>query len=112
FSYPLYGRGLVNPVDDMHDDNAASHAELLATLTEQFKLHGFDMKFLIRAICNSEAYQRSSVSSADAASIDPELYSRRELRVMAPEQMYDSLTTILGAAGGKGGFKDKAGKKG
>jgi len=103
---------LVNPVDDMHDDNAATHPQLLATLTEQFKLHGFDIKYLVRAICNSEAYQRSSVSASDVAAIDPDLYTRREIRVMAPEQMYDSLTVILGAAGGKGEPKDKAGKKG
>jgi hypothetical protein len=112
FWYQLYGRGLVNPVDDMHDDNAASHPALLATLTEQFKLHEFDAKFLVRAICNSDAYQRSSVSKDDAASIDPENYSRREMRVMSPEQMYDSLTVILGAIG-KGDAKgDKAAKKG
>jgi hypothetical protein len=112
FWYQLYGRGIVNPVDDMHDDNAASHPELLATLTEQFKLNGFDMKYLIRSICMSQAYQRSSVSSADAASIDPELYSRREIRVMAPEQMYDSLAVVLGPAPkGDGGFA-KFGKKG
>jgi hypothetical protein len=104
FWYQLYGRGLVNPVDDMHDDNAATHPELLATLTEQFKLHGFDLKYLIKAICTSEAYQRSSVSLADAASIDPDLYSRREIRVMAPEQMYDSLAVILGPAPAGGGF--------
>jgi hypothetical protein len=112
FWYQLYGRGLVNPVDDMHDDNAASHPELLATLTEQFKLHDFDTKFIIRAICNSEAYQRSSVSAADLDTIDPELYGRREMRTMTPEQMYDSLVTILGNAQKGDAPKDKAAKKG
>jgi hypothetical protein len=112
FWYQAFGRGLVNPVDDMHDDNAASHPELLATLPEQFKLHDFDMKFLIRAIYNSEAYQRSSVSSADPGTIDPDLYSRRELRVMMPEQMFDSLTSVLGQAAAKGAKeKAKAAKK-
>lgn len=97
FWYQLFGRGLVNPVDDMHDDNAATHPELLATLTEQFKVNGFDLKYLIRAICNSEVYQRSSVLQADVAAIDPDVYSRREMRVLMPEQMFDSLATILGA---------------
>jgi hypothetical protein len=111
FWHQLYGRGIVNPVDDMHDDNTATHPELLATLTEQFKLHDFDIKHLIAAICNSEAYQRSSVSNADVASVDPELYTRRELRVLAPEQMFDSLTTILGAAK-RPAVRDKGAKKG
>jgi hypothetical protein len=97
FWYQLFGRGLVNPVDDMHDDNAASHPELLATLTEQFKLNGFDVKYLVRAICNSEVYQRTSATKLDPASLDADLYIRREMRVLSPEQMFDSLTTVLGA---------------
>lgn len=105
--FNMFGRGLVNPVDDMHEDNAATHPELLSTLTEQLKLNGFDAKYLIRAICNSEVYQRSSVSTVDAGSVDVDIYSRREIRVMNPEQMYDSLTTILGT-GAKGEAKEKA----
>jgi hypothetical protein len=112
FWHSYFGRGLVNPVDDMHDDNAATHPELLATLTEQFKLNEFDIKYLVRAICNSEAYQRSSVSSADAASVDLDVYSRRELRVLTPEQLFDSLTTVLGQAAKGGDPKDKTVKKG
>src|SRR5207253_2619541 len=79
---------------------------------EQFKLHQFDTKFLIRSICNSAAYQRSSVSSDDVASVDPDLYTRRDLRVMAPEQLYDSLVAVLGAAQKSDAPKDKAAKKG
>jgi Protein of unknown function (DUF1549)/Protein of unknown function (DUF1553) len=112
FWYQLMGRGLVNPVDDMHDDNAATHPELLATLTEQFKLNGFDTKYLIRAICNSEVYQRSSATKDDAGTIDLDLYSRREVRVLMPEQLFDSLTTILGTANAKVETKDKGAKKG
>lgn len=112
FWHQLFGRGIVNPVDDMHDDNAASHPELLATLTEQFKLHNFDVKFLVRTICNSEVYQRSSVSKEDAAQIDPELYIRRELRVLSPEQLYDSLAAVLGNAKPTDAPKGPAPKKG
>lgn len=112
FWYQAFGRGLVNPVDDMHDDNAATHPELLATLTEQMKLNGFDIKYLMRAICNSEAYQRSSVSKEDAATVDLDLYSRREMRVLTPEQMFDSLTAVLGAAAKTDQPKDKMAKKG
>ena len=112
FWHQLFGRGIVNPVDDMHDDNAATHPELLATLTEQFKLNSFDVKFLIRAICNSDVYQRTSVLKGDVASIDPDVYSRREMRVLTPEQMFDSLTTILGKGAARVEPKDRAQKKG
>jgi hypothetical protein len=112
FWHQMFGRGLVNPVDDMHDDNAASHPELLATLTEQLKLHNFDIKYLVRAICNSETYQRSSATKEELAAVDPDLYAQREMRVLMPEQLYDSLTQILGTANAKVEGKEKAKKKG
>ena len=52
-----FGRGLVNPVDDMHDGNPASHPELLQELADGFAA-GFDVKGLYRTVCNSAAYQR------------------------------------------------------
>jgi len=108
FWFQVFGRGLVHPVDDMHADNAASHPELLATLTEQLKLSNFDLKFLLRSICNSEAYQRSS-KSATEGSVDPDLYSQRLVRTLTPEQLYDSLATVLQSnEKGRGGEKNKA----
>ena len=50
----LFGRGFVNPVDDMHDENEPSHPELLDALARQFATTGeFDVKYLVRAICLS-----------------------------------------------------------
>src|SRR5581483_6055218 len=98
-----------NPVDDMHEDNSASHPALLAALTEQLKNSGFDLKHLLRAICNSETYQRSSRPVAGNES-DTELYSHMNIRVLTAEQLFDSLVTIVGANGK--GDKVKAGKKG
>ncbi len=56
----LFGRGIVNPVDDMHAANPPSHPELLDLLARQFAESGFDLKFLTRAIVSSRAYQRTS----------------------------------------------------
>src|SRR5262249_15060096 len=53
----FFGRGIVNPVDDMHDANAASHPVLLADLSQQFAASGFDLKYLARAITLSDTYQ-------------------------------------------------------
>ncbi|MCI0456240.1 MAG: DUF1549 and DUF1553 domain-containing protein [Gemmataceae bacterium] len=110
----FFGRGLVNPVDDMHEGNPATHPELLAALTEQFKRNNFDMKYLIRAIVNSEPYQRTS-RSVGGNETDTELLSHAAIRALTPEQLYDSLTRVVGTpAGGKGRFGKKApvGKKG
>jgi len=107
FWHQLFGRGIVNPVDDMHEDNAPSHPELLAALTEQLKANQFDLKYLIRAICNSESYQRTS-RPLDANKDDREFFSHRAVRVLSPEQLYDSIVTVLGQAPAKG---DRAAQK-
>ncbi len=107
----FFGRGLVNPVDDMHADNPASHPELLGALAEQFKTHNFDVKYLIRAIVLSDAYQRSS-RPAKGNELDSELFSHMPVKVMTPEQLYDSWTAVVGVPKKQAGFKNKAGKKG
>src|SRR5262249_45875389 len=53
----FFGRGLVHPVDDMHEANPPSHPELLELLSRRFVESGFDLKFLSRAILLSRAYQ-------------------------------------------------------
>src|SRR5439155_15355018 len=55
-----FGHGFVNPIDNMHDANPASHPELLQEMAHQFAANGFDLKYLIRAVCNSQTYQRTS----------------------------------------------------
>lgn len=93
----LFGRGLVHPVDDMHEGNTPSHPELLQDLTSAFVASGFDLKFLIRAICNSETYQRSSKPAGDTP-VDERLFASMAVKPMTAEQLYDSLTGILGTA--------------
>ena len=93
----MFGRGLVNPVDDMHEGNAPSHPELLQDLADTFVASNFDLKGLLRALALSEAYNRSSKPAPGAT---PELQSFAVMAVksLAPEQLYDSLTQVLGNA--------------
>src|SRR5205814_9705962 len=56
----LMGRGLVDPVDDMRETNPPSNPELLDALAKDFIEHKFDVKHLLRTICNSRVYQLSS----------------------------------------------------
>jgi hypothetical protein len=92
----FFSRGLVNPVDDLNENNKPSHPELFETLTQQFVRSGFDVKYLVRAICNTQAYQRSS-TPADQPSKEDVQYTSMTIKPMTSEQLYDSLTTILGA---------------
>ena len=100
FWYQLFGRGIVNPVDDMHEENVPSHPELLAALTEQFKTNGHDLKYLIKAICNSETYQRTS-RPVEGNRDDTAFFSHRAVRVLSPEQLYDSIVAVLGQSAPK-----------
>jgi hypothetical protein len=90
----LMGRGLVEPVDDMNEE--ATHPELLELLAGQFIASGFDLPHLLRAICLSETYQRTA---AGTEPVDPRLYQRMAVRVLTPEQLYDSLTAVIGEQG-------------
>src|SRR5579859_2785213 len=95
----LFGRGIVHPVDDMHEGNAPSHPQLLADLAGQFAANEFDVKYLLRALCNSRAYQRTSKPAGGNGEAGSELFANMAVKVMTPEQLYDSLTQVLGAPG-------------
>jgi hypothetical protein len=56
----LMGRGLVDPVDDMRETNPPSNPALLEALARDFITHQFDVRHLLRTICNSRVYQLSS----------------------------------------------------
>lgn len=104
------GRGLVEPVDDLRDDNPGTHPELLALLGEQFRLNGFDIHYLIRALALSEAYQRTS-RPLDANRDDTELYSHMAVRVMPPYVLGDSIQSVLRIGDPPPGSEQKAVKQ-
>ena len=91
----LFGRGIVNPVDDMIDEHEASHPELLTLLAADFTKSHFDVKHLTRAICLSEAYQRSSRPAASGDKAD-KLFAHMAVKVMMPQQLFDSLVSAIG----------------
>ncbi len=93
----FFGRGLVNPVDDMTDDNKGTHPELLSALSREFAESGFDLKHMIRGICNSKAYQRTS-KPLNSNVTDKTLYSHMAVRVMTPNQLFDSLEVVFALA--------------
>lgn len=99
----LFGRGFINPVDDMHDGNPESHPALLAALEYQFVAHDFDVKYLYRAVCNSETYQRTSRPAGNNLDAAPSLFARMPIKPLTGEQMFDSLTSLAGSGNAKAG---------
>jgi hypothetical protein len=86
----FFGVGIVDPVDDLNDQNPPSHPELLDELARQFTLNHYDLKYLMRALTGSKAYQRSS-AAPDPSQIDPRLFARMAVKGLSPEQLFDSL---------------------
>ena len=56
----FFGYGFTKPVDDIGPHNPSSHPELMDRLTVEFVKSRYDVKQLIRWICNSEAYNLTS----------------------------------------------------
>ena len=102
----LFGVGLVEAVDDFHDQNPPSHPELLDDLARSFVHSGFDMKFLLRAICRSETFGRGS-TVADPRRLDVRLFAHFPMQALSPGQLWDSLDILVGSPAEKPA-KDKA----
>jgi Protein of unknown function (DUF1549)/Protein of unknown function (DUF1553) len=94
----FFGRGFTNPIDDFGPDNEPSHPELLDKLGQEFAHYGYDPRRLMRWICNSEAYNLSSVANKtnDTADAEP-FFSRMLLKALSPEQLFESLMTATQA---------------
>jgi hypothetical protein len=96
FWHYFFGVGLIDPVDGLGvEGNAPSHPELLDELTRQFIGHDFDLKYLIRAITLSGAYQRSSKQTHPRQG-EPHLFARAATRALTAEQLYDSVILATG----------------
>ena len=98
FWFLMMGRGLVEPLDMLHDANPASHPELLTLLSDEFVAHQFDVKWLLRELALSETYQRSSVFPKGATSKDapPRSYQVANARGLTAEQMAWSMMRVTG----------------
>ncbi len=90
----LFGRGLIDPVDDIGGHNPASYPKLFAELTDYFVGSGFDIKELLSTLANTKAYQLSS--RLDHEPYAAELFASMAIKTMTAEQMYDSLQRIAG----------------
>lgn len=90
----FFGRGLVHTVDNFHEGNPPSHPALLQLLADEFRASGHDWKHLIRCVCNSQAYQRTSRPLPENEA-DKELFSHMTVKVMSPGVFYDALSAAM-----------------
>ena len=91
-----FGLGLIDPIDEMVGTDAQpSHPKLLDHLARAFIRSGYDTKFLLEAITNSQAYQRSS-RQTHPSQADASAFAKAALRGLSAEQLYDSLSVAIG----------------
>ncbi|MDA1230466.1 MAG: DUF1549 and DUF1553 domain-containing protein, partial [Planctomycetota bacterium] len=93
----FFGIGIVDPIDDFSDANPPSHPELLDLLASELIAHDFDLKFLLRAITASRAYQLTSSIRSPGDTSEPELFSRMAVKGLTAEQFYDSVSQAVGS---------------
>ena len=91
----FFGRGLVEPVDDVRLGNPATHPSLLQRLAEDFREHGYDLKHLIRRIVLSRTYQLSSRTNPGNRD-DSINYSHALPRPLEAEVLLDAISTATG----------------
>jgi hypothetical protein len=98
FWFHLFGRGIVEPVDDFRETNPPSNPELLDALAADFVKHGYRIRPVLRTILNSRTYQLGSEGVAQSANAaDAEKYfSRSAVRMLTGEQILDAIAQATG----------------
>ncbi len=91
----FFGRGIVDPEDDMRVTNPPSNPELLEALAKNFIESGFNMKQLVRTICTCSTYQLSSEPN-EYNLIDKQNFSSFYPRRMNAEPLYDAINQVAG----------------
>jgi hypothetical protein len=86
----LFGKGLVDPVDDLGDHNPASHPAVLDLLAADFAASGFDLRRLVRILVRTDAYQLSSEVGSDGGS-QRDQFAAMHVKSLSAEQIYDCL---------------------
>jgi len=98
----FFGRGIIDPVDDIRAGNPPSNPELLDLLERDFVSGGHDLRKLMRTLCTSRTYQLS---------ITPNRWNEDDLvnfshalpRRLSAEQLLDAVAV---ATGHRPRFKD------
>ncbi|MCB9879944.1 MAG: DUF1549 domain-containing protein [Planctomycetes bacterium] len=86
----FFGRGLVDPVDDVRVSNPASHPELHRRLGEKLAAADFDLRALVREICASNTYQAAQHPEHAPA----QTYAGMPPRRMTAEQLLDAIGVV------------------
>ncbi len=88
-----FGVGIVNPIDDLRASNPASNPQLMDSLCSYLVENKYDLKQLMRAIMNSETYQRSSMTTP-LNQDDRKYFSHYYPRRLMAEVIHDAIVDV------------------
>lgn len=96
----MFGKGIVDPIDDFGTQHKPVSVELLNLLAGHFVGTDFSLRELFRTVALSTAYRRSSGAETD----DPkrlELFAQMNVKTLTAEQVYDciAVATLLDSQG-------------
>ena len=91
----FFGRGLVEPIDDLRLTNPATHPQLLNELTDSLLRQQYDLKQLMRMMVLSEAYRRQAPSSAEK-SLGDVTYDDGPRKSLTAEVLLDLINDATG----------------
>jgi len=87
-----FGRGLIEPIDDIRETNPPTNPELMAALADHMRDVRFDVKAFTRALLTSELYQRSGDTNAANAS-DQQNFSHFLQKTLPAEVLLDAISS-------------------
>ncbi len=99
----FFGRGIVDPLDDMRVTNPPSNPELLDALAKELVDSKFSLKHLVKVIVKSRTYQLSSAPN-EFNKHDKQSYARFYPRRMSAEVLYDSINLVTAVPAAFGGL--------
>jgi len=87
------GRGIVEPVDDVRISNPASNPELLETLGAKLVEYKYDLRRIVRDVCNSRTYQLTTRPNS-TNELDDRNFAKATIRRMRAEVMLDCINQV------------------
>jgi hypothetical protein len=91
----FFGRGIIEPVDDVRVSNPPANPALLDALARHLVAYNYDFRKLIRDICLSRTYQLSSQPN-DTNEADIRNFSHSGIRRLRAEVLLDCISQATG----------------
>ena len=102
----LFGKGIIDPVDDIRSSNPPANAPLLDALAKDFTDHDFDVRYVLRTMLNSRTYQLSALTTPTNTD-DTVNFSHRLPRRLGAEQILDTIGQVTSV---RQGFRSRYGE--